>query len=245
MVIMVSLNHNIEWDDEKVSRLWDYYSKTKPYSSMYFSKVFGSHLLKESSLPLRESISVLDFGCGPGFIWEHINSNVIRWLYTGVDFSHVSIETLTKKAGEHEQFCGGYHVAKLPLSMSPDSFDAILLFEVVEHLNDAQLDATLREVSRLVKPGGKVVVSTPNEENLSDSEKFCPECGATFHEWQHVRSWSVSSLEMCFAKYGFNMCNVKTLDFAAQGRHRVVNLFKKSLRIKVNEPHMIAAFVKS
>jgi 2-polyprenyl-3-methyl-5-hydroxy-6-metoxy-1,4-benzoquinol methylase len=238
-------NHEIEWDDEKVSRLWDYYSKTKPYSNMYFSKVFGSQLLNMSGLPFHESLSVLDFGCGPGFIWEHITNKAIKWLYTGVDFSPVAVNELSKKAGDNEQFCGGRHVLELPLNLPDSSFDAILLFEVVEHLNNTQLDETLREVSRLVKSGGKVVVSTPNEEDLTESTKFCPECGATFHEWQHVRTWNVSSLETCFTKYGFNMCTARTLDFGAQARNRLINFLRKILRVKFREPHMIATFVKS
>lgn len=56
--------HEIEWGDRKVSRLWNYYSRTPPYSEIYFSKLFGHHILRQSGLPLRESLVVLDFGCG-------------------------------------------------------------------------------------------------------------------------------------------------------------------------------------
>ena len=36
--------HPIEWTDEKVSRLWNYYSHTPPYSEMYFAKVLGDRM---------------------------------------------------------------------------------------------------------------------------------------------------------------------------------------------------------
>jgi len=34
--------HPIVWDDEKVRRLWDYYSRTPPYRDMYFARLFGA-----------------------------------------------------------------------------------------------------------------------------------------------------------------------------------------------------------
>jgi hypothetical protein len=44
--------HILEWMDEKVSRLWDYYARTHPYCDIYFSKVFGDRILKKSGLPV-------------------------------------------------------------------------------------------------------------------------------------------------------------------------------------------------
>jgi len=237
--------HTIDWDDDKVSRLWDYYSITPPYSDIYFSKVFGRNLLKKSGIPLHEPISVLDFGCGPGFIWDHLSATGINWFYSGVDFSSDAVNILSQKAVGHKQFKGAHHVTRLPLDLPSSHFDAILLFEVVEHLNDTYLDETFREVSRVLKDGGMVIVSTPNEENLADATKFCPDCGAIFHEWQHVRSWSVTSLKTCMAKYGFRVVKAQKLDFSTQGiLHQLFVLSKKLLGIKIRQPHLIVSFQK-
>lgn len=239
------VKHTIDWNDDKISRLWDYYSITPPYSDIYFSKVFGKQLLNKTGLPLHEPISVLDFGCGPGFIWDHLIATDIKWFYSGVDFSKDAVAILSKKAVGHKQFKGVHHVTRLPLDFPPKHFDAILLFEVIEHLNDDYLDETIREVSRLLKHGGIVVVSTPNEENLADATKFCPDCGAIFHEWQHVRSWSVVSLKTCMSKYGFRVVKAQTLDFAMTDiLHRIFAFSKKLLGIKNRKPHLIVSFQK-
>jgi 2-polyprenyl-3-methyl-5-hydroxy-6-metoxy-1,4-benzoquinol methylase len=208
--------HGIEWDDKKVSRLWDYYSRTTPYSEIYFSKLFGHHILRQSGLPLEAPLKVLDFGCGPGFIWDHLQGIGANWQYTALDFSPDSVKKLIEKATGNENFKGAQHVSSLPTDLPELQFDVILLFEVVEHLNDAYLGGTLAEVARLLKQGGVVVISTPNEEDLSMSQKFCPECGAIFHEYQHVRNWSVGGLTTCLKPYGVNWSISKTLDFTTQ-----------------------------
>lgn len=241
----MNFEHPIEWNDEKISRLWNYYSKTPPYSEIYFSKVFGDKILKASGLPLNEEIQVLDFGCGPGFIWEHMQKLGARWHYTGLDFSPDSLKKVEEKIQGSSYFQGTYHATSLPTTLPELNFDAILLFEVVEHLNDAYLDATLIEASRLLKYHGVLIITTPNDEDLSKSTKFCPDCGSIFHEWQHLRSWSAAALQEKIQQYGFNTVWIKTVNFSQQGfLSRVKQVAQQLLRGKKTQPHMIAAFQK-
>src|SRR5262245_38233477 len=130
---MEFVEHPIEWDDTKVSRLWDYYSRTPPYSEMYFSKVLGDRILRRSGLPLDLPLEVLDFGCGPGFLWDHMVALGARWFYTAIDFSAESVATVRKKGEGHARFRGAHHVSRLPSNLPADHFDAVLLIEVVEH----------------------------------------------------------------------------------------------------------------
>jgi 2-polyprenyl-3-methyl-5-hydroxy-6-metoxy-1,4-benzoquinol methylase len=242
--------HAIIWDDEKVSRLWDYYARTPPFSDVYFSKVFGHHMLRHSGLPLTVPLEVLDFGCGPGFIWEHLQNLSAKWQYTALDFSPDSVSKLAEKGAGKQNFKGVQHVSALPSKLNAAMFDVVLLFEVVEHLKDEYLDGTLAEISRLLKPGGVVVISTPNEEDLSKSTKFCPDCGSIFHEWQHIRNWSVARLEQRLQSHNFKLRTSKTLDFDTQ-TWNIRGIFKKTMRIarklfnnNQGKPHMITVFQK-
>lgn len=242
--------HPIAWDNEKVSRLWNYYSRTPPYSEVYFSRTFGRQILERSGLALDEPIDVLDFGCGPGFIWEHLRQLEARWQYTALDFSPDSVAKVREKANGHPCFKGAHHLGSLPSSLPDAYFDAVLLVEVVEHLDDEHLNGTIWEASRLLKPGGVVVITTPNEEDLSQSRRFCPECGAVFHEWQHVRSWSVDSLTAYLKQHGFALHMAKTLDFNTQGftviavLRKLERLARRILKGRLKDPHMIAVFRK-
>ena len=237
--------HPIEWPDDKVSRLWDYYSRTPPYSEVYFSKLFGANILKKSGLPITQDIEILDFGCGPGFLWDHACNLQAKWNYSALDFSPDSVAKVIKKGVGHPNFKGAYSVTEMPTSLPSEYFDAVLLIEVVEHLTDAHLHGTLSEITRLLKPGGVVVISTPNNEDMAASTRFCPDCGAIFHQWQHVRSWDLNSLSMVLRQYGFEIVRYEVLDFCAQGLFRqLLRFVKKFLRGNFYSPHMIATFQK-
>jgi SAM-dependent methyltransferase len=47
------------------------------------------------------------------------------------------------------------------------AFDAVLLLEVIEHIRLEDFDAFMDEVIRVLKPGGRVVISTPNPAFIS------------------------------------------------------------------------------
>ena len=89
--------HEINWDDEKISRLWNYYSRSSLISNMYFTNVFGKQILLNSGLPLDEKLNVLDFGCGPAFLWDHLRRMNANWFYTGLDFLRTLSYWLKKK----------------------------------------------------------------------------------------------------------------------------------------------------
>lgn len=237
--------HEIEWDDAKVARLWDYYSRTPPYNDLYVARRFGRRILQESGLPLGKPIDVLDFGCGPGFIWDHLLAAGSPWKYTAVDFSASSVAALAHRAQGHSLCAGVYHVTRLPTQLAAESFDAILLLEVVEHLKDEYLEATLTEMRRLLKKGGALVITTPNNENLAEVTRFCPECGAVFHQWQHVRAWDVTTLAAKLKQYGFGLRKYRALNFETTGiRRRLVQLAKTVIRAPKARPHLIAEFVR-
>lgn len=236
--------HPIEWDDAKVSRLWDYYSRTPPYSEIYFSKVVGDRVLTESELP-SQPLDVVDFGCGPGFMWEHIRRMRPAWRYVGLDFSPESVRKVIEKGAGNPQFGGAHHLASLPSTLPSSHADVVMLIEVVEHLRDEHLRGTLTEAARLLKPGGVLLITTPNEEDLNKATRFCPECGSIFHEWQHLRSWSVRSLSQAVEPFHLQLQRSKTLDLTARNLTRkLVGLGRRVLHGPRPAPHMLALFQK-
>jgi 2-polyprenyl-3-methyl-5-hydroxy-6-metoxy-1,4-benzoquinol methylase len=51
-----------------------------------------------------------------------------------------------------------------PLPCPDASFDAIISTEVIEHLENPR--AVFREFSRLLRPGGRLLLTTPNQESI-------------------------------------------------------------------------------
>lgn len=97
---------------------------------------------------------VLDIGCGDGAFLKRAAQ--IGWEAWGV-------EPDAKAAGR----LSGFKVLQgsLPNIPLPNaSFDYITLSHVIEHLHDPV--AALKEIHRLLKPGGQVWIATPNIESL-------------------------------------------------------------------------------
>jgi 2-polyprenyl-3-methyl-5-hydroxy-6-metoxy-1,4-benzoquinol methylase len=85
------------------------------------------------------------------------------------------------------------------------------MLEVVEHMDDEALTRALRDAHRILKPGGHLVLTTPNDEDLRAAKRMCPECGAVFHQMQHVRSWSAATLAEFVGKFGFETQSAKAI----------------------------------
>lgn len=238
--------HNIVWDTDKVTRLWDYYSRTSPFSEIYVSKLMGDRILRHCSLPLKVPLEVLDFGCGPGFIWDHLLNLGARWNYTALDSSQESVTIVRQKGQGNPQFRGAQRLHRFPTDLPAGEFDAALVIEVVEHLGDEHLHGTLTELARLLRKGGMLVLTTPDNEDLAVSNKFCPECGAIFHEWQHIRSWTSDALTAHMSGYGFRLRKCRTLDFAdRRGLHGIVSrAIRWLLRSPMRAPHLVLVYEK-
>src|SRR5260221_757157 len=75
------------------------------------------------------------------------------------------------------------------LPFEDGSFDAITMFDLLEHVPDDR--QAIRETFRVLRPGGFLLVSTPNENWRFPYYRFmrayCPPEQKLFDEWGHVR----------------------------------------------------------
>jgi SAM-dependent methyltransferase len=101
------------------------------------------------------------------------------------------------------RFKGARLTTTFPSSYDAGTFDLVFATEVIEHLDDGELDGLLAECRRLLKPGGFVLFTTPNNEDYDASKMMCPDCGCIFHKWQHVRVWTPSTLKAYVEPHGF------------------------------------------
>ncbi|GAB3006274.1 class I SAM-dependent methyltransferase [Saccharothrix stipae] len=97
--------------------------------------------------------------------------------------------------------------ADLPLRSG--SVDGVLLGELVEHLFEPQ--ALLRECHRVLRPGGVLVVTTPNLATAQDRLRFLsgrsPRQVDTYHEYLrlHIRPFTRGALVGALRKEGFTV----------------------------------------
>lgn len=194
--------HTVDWTPEKVARMWDFYGSQPAFRTMYFSAHSGGRIAErvEREVGVRGK-RVLDFGCGKGDLLAHLYAQGIG--ADGLEFSPDSARETEERFRGQPLFGGVTLTSDLPSPLASASYDVVFLVEVVEHLLDEQMAPTLGEVRRLLAPGGHVVVTTPNEEDLATEQVPCPDCGAIFHRWQHQRAFSADSLAGLVGGHGF------------------------------------------
>jgi 2-polyprenyl-3-methyl-5-hydroxy-6-metoxy-1,4-benzoquinol methylase len=114
------------------------------------------------------------------------------------------------------------------------------LIEVIEHLDDHYLDITFKNIQKLLADDGILIITTPNDEDLSKSFILCPETNTLFHRWQHVRTWNIKSLRKYLEESGFRIINIGFTDFNYRFLKRtyysIKNIIKRLLFIYPSKP---------
>ena len=105
---------------------------------------------------------ILDVGCGVGTFAFHAAKFYART--TGIDHSKVSIamaRSICRQYTFFEKITFAVSDA-MELPFKRESFDKVVSVDFIEHINNNEKSQLLREVYRVLKPGGIVVVFTPN-----------------------------------------------------------------------------------
>lgn len=148
--------------------------------------------------------NILDYGCGPGYLIEHI----LAWPHiscSAIDSSAKSVRIVNERFSQRKGWKRAVHVEQLPVPFGDDSFDLITCIETLEHVTDDFLRPLLAELHRLVRPGGRILFTTPNNEDLARGQVYCPFCNAEFHGVQHLRSFTEQSLSNLLSENGFEV----------------------------------------
>lgn len=202
----------MEWTPDRIKRFWDWQSQ---FPEEYFTVLFGPHIVSHFS-SLLAGKDVLDLGCGPGGLLPHLCS--VARSVTGADLSEASVAAANARCQGAPGFSGAHTIGNLQKDRA--SFDVIFSVEVVEHLDDDSLAALLSTAHGLLKPGGRFIVTTPNDENLSKSYMYSPATNELYHRWQHMRSWNSETLPQRLTAAGFRVETTYATNLAMQGHTR-------------------------
>ena len=114
-------------------------------------------------------LSVLDVACGEGY-GSALLSRSAREV-TGVDISAEAVaHARTQYAERGNVRFEAASAAELPFADA--SFDAVVSFETIEHIDAPLQERMLAELRRVLKPGGFLVISSPNKAIYSDKRGF-------------------------------------------------------------------------
>jgi len=147
-------------------------------------------------------------------------------------------------------------VNELPGSFNDNMFDTITCIETIEHLQDVQLHATMKELFRIAKPKGKIFITTPFNEDLEANLCFCPFCKSEFHQMQHMQTFDVAGFTALAKQHQFEVAYCDHIDIEkwrlGAVKYFIKNFLKGTVtalglaeKRKEKKPNLIAILVKA
>jgi SAM-dependent methyltransferase len=128
------------------------------YSASYNDWIYRvkRRALRRGLKGVPSGASALDLGSGTGWVVEEMLGRGLK--VDGCDIADVAVQRL----GERFPAANFFQIAlgSAPLPRKDASFDVVTMFDVAYHMTDDELwTETLREVGRVLRPGGRFVVS--------------------------------------------------------------------------------------
>ena len=134
--------------------------------SIYTTEITSDKILSDNPLHHRLlsayvfgekyiSGDVLELGCGEGRGIDIILNR--SKSFTAIDKISEVTERLSRKYPNEKFISSSFPPLK---NIENESFDTLISFQVIEHIKNDKL--FIKEIHRILKPGGKALISTPN-----------------------------------------------------------------------------------
>lgn len=116
--------------------------------------------------------SVLDLGCGLGRHALYFAGN--GFDVTAVDLSEEAVRYVTEKAEEEGLRITCKIADMMELPFEADSFDRVFSYHVISHQDTTGVQKVIDEITRVLKPGGRVFLTVCSKEHFAFSEASFP-----------------------------------------------------------------------
>lgn len=175
---------------------YSYHHLSAPLRYKVLARIVGKFFFHDAVAYVPNG-RVLDIGCGNGEFLLKLKR--LGWSCQGVEFNQKAVAVC--RAAQLDVFKGELTEA----AFASDSFDLITAHHFIEHV--AHPNKVMAEIVRLLKPGGKVLLRTPNSQSLGR---------AWFGRYwfandvpRHLILFSVKNMNMVALRHGLKCCFVK------------------------------------
>ncbi len=130
----------------------------KQHDAPEIISIYAHNRIKDSIIDnIQQDGNLLDVGCGYGFLFQRLKLRGVKYDgFYGTEISPFLTKSTKLNVPESEVV-----VSKAEdLPFIDNVFDNVVCSEVIEHVSDP--NRVIQELSRVVKIGGKVILTTPN-----------------------------------------------------------------------------------
>jgi 2-polyprenyl-3-methyl-5-hydroxy-6-metoxy-1,4-benzoquinol methylase len=182
----------------------DYISHTDAKRTL-FEKIY--HLVKKRAINQKIGLieywqsgtgTVLDIGCGTGDFLAEAKKN--NWKTVGMEPS-----SKAKTSAKQKGIC----LVETYDELEDHYFDVITMWHVLEHVSD--LENQIKELKRLVKPTGTIIIAVPNFKSYDAS--YYGVFWAAYDVPRHLWHFSKTAMEKLFAKQNLKLKKVNPMWF--------------------------------
>lgn len=169
-----------EITNKNTPKLWDNFNLERNHFTNSDDPQANDKLHLISKNLTGENIKVLNVGFGSGNLERLVygKKNISSW--DGVDISQKSVIHARKIFPKYNFKLGRAD----SLKYKNETFDYLLILEVLEHVSPYKILASLKEANRVLKMGGTLIVSVPLNEDLEQMIKD------RLNLYQHVRQYT-------------------------------------------------------
>ncbi len=209
------------YDLEKFNR--SYYSED--YLSNYENRqdALVKRFLKrlKDTETIKKGGKLLDVGCSTGLFLRTVQKySKYKWKLFGIDINRSSIRFAKTKV-KASLLCASLHNKKF----GGNFFDCVMCFDVLEH--DADIRGNLKEIYKILKPGGLLVIQAPNYKSIMTYL-----CGQNWDWWSvpdHILHFSPPVLSKILVDNGFIAKRLFTWEPAKEFVENVRGSIKKKV----------------
>lgn len=170
-------------------------------------------------------LSALDIGGGSGWLLTQARQIEPRLSYTMVVDIDTGAENIARNCG-HDYFCG-----RIEDFNSSHRFDLILMLNLIEHVRDPV--SVLAAARRLLKPGGRILLKTPNYDSL-DARLFRSSYWGGLHCPRHWVIFTPQSLRRAVAAAGLRTHKISLTQGAPFWAWSVIHLLHRAGLVRIS-----------
>lgn len=139
---------------------WQVYQKIIHENYMFHREISDALRSASNKADTTQGLNILDLGCGDASMAIPLLSGVSVQSYSGCDLSKPALDIaqswLKEQNIEHKLVCDD--MCKVICELPEKSLDVVFSSYAIHHLNAIQKQNLIREISRVLKPGGQFIL---------------------------------------------------------------------------------------